>query len=163
MNLLKYFFNTALYVQISPERLTVRDPKSGQAFSEIPELAIAHSPKATIIAFGAQARLAAAPGVEIVNPFNHPRTLVGDFTSGEQLLKAAIRKVQGNSFLALAPRIVIHLLGDPAGGFTQVEARAFHEMALGAGAREVDIWQGRTLTDEEVLSRTFPAEGKRLS
>lgn len=163
MNLLKSFFNTALYVQISPERLTVRDPKSGQAFSEIPELAIAHSPKATVVAIGAQARLAATPSVEIINPFNHPRTLVGDFTAGEQLLKAAIRKVQGNALLALAPRIVLHLMGDPAGGFTQVEARAFREMALGAGAREVDIWQGRPLTDQEVLSRRFPAEGKRLS
>jgi rod shape-determining protein MreB and related proteins len=163
MNLLKSFFNAALYIQISPERLTVRNPKSGEEFSEVPEIAIARLPKATIIAFGAQARLASAPGVEIFNPFNHPRTLVGDFTVGEQLLKAAIRKVQGKSLLAVAPRIVMHLLGDPAGGFTQVEARAFHEMALGAGAREVDVWQGRPLTDQEVLSRKFPAEGKQLS
>jgi rod shape-determining protein MreB and related proteins len=163
MNLLKSFFSAALYTQISPERLTIRNPKSGEEFAEVPEIAIARSPKATIVAIGAQARLATAPGVEVFNPFNHPRTMVGDFTLGEQLLKAAIRKVQGQSLFAVAPRVVMHLLGDPDGGFTQVEVRAFHEMALGAGAREVDVWQGRPLTDQEVLSRSFPADGKRLS
>jgi rod shape-determining protein MreB and related proteins len=163
MNFLMSLLGTTLYVQISAERLTVRNPKTGEAFSEIPEIAIARSPKAKLIAFGAQARLAAEPGVEILNPFNHPRTLMGDFIAGEQLVKAAIAQVQKTSFLAAAPRVVMHPLGDPAGGFTQVEARAFHEMALGAGAREVVVWAGRALTDQEVLSRNFPAEGKRLS
>jgi rod shape-determining protein MreB len=57
----------------------------------------------------------------------------------------------------------MHLLGNPAGGFTQVEIRAFHEMAIGAGAGEVKVWQGRALTDQELLSGTFPADGKLLS
>ena len=65
--------------------------------------------------------------------------------------------------LAVSPRVVMHPLGDPAGGFTQVEIRAFHEMALGAGASDVRVWQGRALTDQELLSRTFPADGQVLS
>ena len=57
----------------------------------------------------------------------------------------------------------LHPQGDPAGGFTQVEIRAFHEMALGAGASEAVVWQGRSLTDQELLARDFPSGGQRLS
>ncbi|CAN7535152.1 rod shape-determining protein [Pseudorhodoferax sp. LjRoot39] len=164
MGLLTSWFAPMLYVQIAPERLSVHNPKSGASFSEPPEVAIARAPKAGIVGFGAAARLRAAePSVEIVNPFGHPRSLVSDFTVAEQLLKAVIRRVEGASLLSLAPRVVMHPLGDPAGGFTQVEIRAFHEMALGAGASEARVWQGRPLTDEELLSRQFPLDGTLLS
>jgi len=51
----------------------------------------------------------------------------------------------------------MHPLGEPAGGFTQVEARAFHEMALGAGAAKAMVWRGRNLSDQELLSGQFPS------
>jgi len=57
----------------------------------------------------------------------------------------------------------MHPMGDPAGGFTQVEIRALHEMALGAGASQVKVWQGRPLTDQELMSRQFPSDGRVLS
>ncbi len=71
--------------------------------------------------------------------------------------------MQGRSLLAIAPRIVLHPQGSPAGGFTQIEVRALHEMALGAGASRVVVWQGRALTDQELLAREFPANGQVLS
>lgn len=154
-----------LYVQVAPDLLTVRNPKSGAAISEAPEVAIQRDPKAKIIAVGSDARTARAstPSVELVNPFGHPRSLVSDFTVGEQLLKAFLRRIQGRSLLAVSPRVVLHPQGSPEGGFTQVEIRAFHEMALGAGASQVVIWQGRSLTDQELLSREFPSDGRILS
>ena len=164
MGLFTSFFGSTLYVQIAPDRLAVRDPKSGKMFSEPPEMAIAHSPKVKIVGIGSEARQRSIePSVELVNPFAHPRSLVSDFTVGEQLLKAVLARVNGGSVLAVAPRVVMHPLGDPAGGFTQVEIRAFHEMALGAGASEVTVWQGRALTDQELMSGTFPSDGKVLS
>lgn len=164
MGILSSLFGSTLYVQIAPERLAVRDPKSGKSFSEPPEVAIGHSPKVKIVGIGSEARRRSTePSVEVVNPFAHPRSLVSDFTVGEQLLKAALARVHGGSVLAVAPRVVMHPLGDPAGGFTQVEIRAFHEMALGAGASEVKVWQGRALTDQELLAGTFPPDGKVLS
>lgn len=164
MGILTSFLGSTLYVQIAPDRLTVRDPKSGKAFSELPEVAIAHSPKVTIVGIGSEARQRSTePLVEVVNPFAHPRSLVSDFTVGEQLLKAVLARVNGSSVLAVAPRVIMHPLGDPAGGFTQVEIRAFHEMALGAGASKVKVWQGRALTDQELVSGTFPSDGKVLS
>jgi rod shape-determining protein MreB len=153
-----------MYVQLSPERLSVRNAKTGEAIAETPEVAITHEPKPKIVGVGTEARThKSATSVEIVNPFGHPRSLVSDFTVGEQLLKAFLRRLQGRSLLAIAPKVVLHPQGNPAGGFTQVEIRAFHEMALGAGASQVVVWQGRSLTDQELLSGQFPSEGQVLS
>ncbi|CAG0945167.1 hypothetical protein ANRL1_02169 [Anaerolineae bacterium] len=152
------------YVQVSPERLAIRNAKTGEHIAEPPEVAIAYEPKAKIIAVGSGARGHLATGsVKVVNPFGHPRSLVSDFTVGEQLLKAFLRRMQGRSVLAIAPRVVLHLQGNPAGGFTQVEIRAFHEMAFSAGASEVVVWQGRSLSDQELISGQFPSEGQVLS
>ena len=148
-----------LYVRISPDRLVVTNAKNGESLSEVPELAIAKNPE-RVVGSGSAARVAAAQsGGLVVNPFAHPRSMVSDFTVGEQLLKHFIRRMVVKSWFAPSPRIVLHPLGDPEGGFTQVERRAFREMALGAGASEVVLWTGRELTNQEVLDGTFPAGG----
>lgn len=156
-------FKPVVYVQISPDRLTVRNVKSGEAISEIPEVAISGTPKSKVLGVGARARVSAADAgtsASIVNPFAHPRTLVSDFTVAEHLIKEFLRRLLGTSLLSISPVIVVHPLGDPAGGFTQVELRAFRELAVGAGASEVIVWLGHSLTDQEILSRTFPSDGK---
>ena len=164
MGILNSFFGSTLYIQLSPDRLEIRDPKSGKTFAEPPEVAITRVPKFKIVGIGAQARIHASdPLVEVINPFAHPRSLVSDFTVGEQLLKASIARVKPVSLLSVSPHIIMHLLGSPAGGFTQVEIRAFHEMALRAGARSVTVWQGRLLTDQELMSGSFPVDGRVLS
>ena len=153
-----------IYVQLSPERLTVRNAKTGEAISEVPEIAITQDPKPAIVGIGTEARShESIPTVKVVNPFAHPRTLVSDFAVGEQLLKAFLRRLQGRSIFAISPRVVMHPLGDPAGGFTQIEVRALREMAMGAGAARVVVWQGRELSDQELLSGKFPSGGHVLS
>jgi len=148
-----------IYIQISPELLTLKNVKTGASIAEVPELAISSRPE-KILAVGPQARLAAASQpAQVVNPFAHPRTLASDFTVAEQLIKHQLRRILGNSLLAISPRVVIHPLGSPAGGFTQVERRAFLEMAIGAGASEAHVWTGRPLTDQELLSGKPPSSG----
>ena len=95
--------------------------------------------------------------MQIINPFAHPRSMVSDFTVAEQVLKAFILRVSNRSLLAPAIKVVMHPQGEPAGGFTQVEARAFHEMALGAGAAKATVWRGRNLSDQELRSGKFPS------
>ncbi|MDC6170652.1 rod shape-determining protein [Paucibacter sp. XJ19-41] len=155
------FFSTlkpVLYIQISPERITLKNLKTGELIAEVPEMAITAAPKPTILAVGPQARLAcAAQAAQLLNPFAHPRSLVSDFTLAEQLLRYYVHRIRGQAWLSIAPRIVLHPLGQPAGGFTQVERRAFRELASGAGAAEAIVWMGRVLTDEEILTRRFPA------
>jgi rod shape-determining protein MreB and related proteins len=146
-----------VYVQVSPESLSLKNLKSGQFLAEEPELAVSAPPNSTILAVGLEARAAAASnGARLVNPFAHPRSLVSDFTAAEQLIKHQLRRILGKSWLSVAPYVVIHPLGNPEGGFTQVELRAFREMVLGAGAAEAHVWTGRPLSDGEVLSRNPP-------
>ena len=164
--MLDQFFKQYIYVQLSPERVAVRDPKTHESVAEVPEVAIQHpsTGKATILAVGSAARGAAGtPHTEVLNPFAHPRSLVSDFTVAEQVLKAFFRRVRGRSLLQPSPMVIVHPLGEHKGGLTQVELRAFRELALGAGASEVHIWQGPQLTDEQVLSGEYPATGRMLS
>jgi len=150
-----------MYVQISPELLCIRNVKTGQSICEVPELALSEGPKPQVLGVGAQARLAAqGRAAKVVNPFAHPRSLISDFTASELLLKSFVRRMAGKRGISMAaPLIVMHPLGDPQGGFTQVENRAFRELGLGAGASDVILWHGRKLSDEEAGSRRFLAGG----
>ena len=156
-------FVPIIYVQIAPQQMTLRNAKTGVTISEVPEAAIRFHPKPGILAVGTAARsYESDPAVKIVNPFAHPRSMVSDFTVGEQVLKAFLLRMQ-TGFFAPSPNVVMHLLGEPAGGFTQVEIRAFLEMALGAGAAKVKVWQGRRFGDQELLCGQFPVDGQVLS
>jgi rod shape-determining protein MreB and related proteins len=152
-----------IYIQISPERLAVRNVKTGEAISEVPEVAISRKGKEAIVGVGDAARSMKSSTTIVTNPFGHPRSLVSDFTVAEQLLKHFLRRINRSSLFALSPKVVMHPLGDPDGGFTQIEIRALMEMSLGAGASQVVLWQGRPLSDQELLSGMFPSSGKVLS
>lgn len=166
LNLIETFFSRTLYVQLSPQRLSVRDPARGHGISEVPELAleVADNGKGKrLVAVGHEARgQTFMPNIEIVNPFTHPRTLLSDFSCAEQLLKAFVKKVVGRAWLQPAPKVIMHPLGEHEGGLTQIELRAIRELALGAGASKVSIWQGPALSDAQLLSGQFPATGVRL-
>lgn len=154
-------FAPIVYVQISPERLTLKNVKNGESISEAPEVAVTvgHSPK--VMGFGTQARVAVAAShdARLINPFGHPRSLVSDFNAGQLLMRHQLRRLLSMKFLSLGPHVVVHPLGDPAGGLTQIERRALREMARGAGASRVHLWTGRELTDQELLARQAPAGG----
>ncbi len=141
-------FSPLLYVQISPDCLRIRDVGEGKEIAEAPRIAIP----------AAQGRPAG-----IVNPFGHPRSLVSDFAAGEQLLRTFFLRLRPKSLLKAAPRVVMHPLGIPAGGYTQIEVRALHEMALGAGASTAVVREGRPLTEQELLAGDFGAGGRILS
>ncbi len=153
-----------IYIQISPQRLTVRNVKTGEAISEVPEVAISRKGKEAVVGVGDAARaMKSSAAAAVSNPFSHPRSLVSDFTVAEQLLKHFLRRINRPSLFSLSPKVVMHPLGDPDGGFTQIEIRALMEMGLGAGASQVVLWQGRPLSDQELLSGKFPSSGKVLS
>jgi rod shape-determining protein MreB len=157
------FFKQVVYVQLAPNKLTVRNPKSGKSVSDVPELAVRPDAKGkrVVAAVGSGARqLEGTPGTEVLNPFAHPRSLLSDFSIAEKVLQYFVREALPASFLRPAPAIVMHPLVDPEGGFTQIELRAMRELAMGVGASRVTIWLGRPLSDQELLSGTFPAGGE---
>lgn len=148
---------TIVYLSVSPERVMVRDVKSGKAFADVPDIALSADRRKTV-AIGSEARAHAADsGVKVFNPFAHPRSLISDFTLAEQFVKLAMRRVVGRSVFRLTPKVIVHLPGEPEGGYTQVELRAFRELAFSAagGARQVDVVAGREPTDQEMLNWKF--------
>lgn len=156
-----------LYVQLSPSRLEVRNARTGDAWGGAPELAIQQEPKPTIQAVGDKARQAAAQtGARLMNPLDHPRSIISDYTLAEQLLRYAVKHVlrSGGSTWGLAPspHIVLHPPSDPAGGYTQVELRALRELGMGSGASKVTLWHGTPLSDEDLRSGHYPATGQVL-
>jgi rod shape-determining protein MreB and related proteins len=154
MNILERYFKSLLYIQISPQRITLRNPVSGKVISEEPRIAISGAPKPKVLAVGAQAGLAISePGSRIINPFAHSRTMISEFTIAESLLKEYVRRMFGS--FRMAPTLILHLKGDPEGGFTQVERRAFRELGFGAGAARVTIYIGPDLSDEQLVAGDF--------
>lgn len=148
------FFSPLVYIQISPNLLILKNLKTGLEISEVAEIALSLPPKPKVIlGAGAQARLASASEpAQLIQPFAHPRSLVSDFASAEALIRLQLQRVLGKGWLRVAPSVVMHPLGNPDGGFTQVELRAFREMALGAGASTARVWTGRPLANHELLS-----------
>ena len=153
-----------VYIQVAPDTVVLRNAKSGVTVNEPAQVLMSQGTSRKPIAAGSAATSSLlGPDAVLVRPFAHPRSMVSDFTAGELLLKSLLPKVLQKSFLTVAPLVVVHLTGNPVGGFTQVEVRAFHEMALSAGAAEVLVWQGPALSNEQLLSRNFPPEGQLLS
>lgn len=150
-----------VYIQLSPERVTVRDVRTGESLTSSPDIAIARGKRPRVVAVGAKARKQESRTVQVLNPFVHPRSLLADFGAGTLLLRTLLAQRPGRSMFR--PRVVLHLQHDPIGGFTQLELRGFHELALGAGAAEVLLWHGPNLTDEQVRGAQFPKEGRVLS
>lgn len=164
--MLQRLLSRPLYIQLSPRRVMLRDPKSGRVIDEVAEIATGPRPdgKTLVLGVGADARGAAAQGGGQVHaPFAHPRSLVSDFVLAQQLLKALVRRVSGGGWLQLSPSIVLHPLGEHEGGLTQVEIRALQELALGSGAVAVQLWQGPALSDAQLLSGERPSGGRVLS
>ena len=160
------FLQPLLYIQVTPERVAIRNLRTGASLSEAAELALGQQSggKQRVLAVGAQAPMAAAAerGARLIRPFAHPRSLVSDFISAELLLRTLVKQSLGKRLLAVSPMVVMHPMGSPEGGFTAVERRAFRELGLGAGALEVQVWTGRPLTDDELRSRRFPADGGQV-
>ena len=163
MGLLDYF-RPIVYVTLKPELLSVRDVHSDRVVAGPPVAAISREPKRRMLGIGDEAKAAAAGGdADLVNPFKHPRTLISDFTTAEVVLKGFLRKLfEGRLFVA-APVIVLHPRVDPDGGFTQIEIRALHELAMGAGASKVIVWQGRELGKDELTRLDFASGGEVLN
>lgn len=147
-HLLARIFDHVVYVQIWEERLLVTDIKSDRKFDQQPYIVIEKGDKdgGVVKAVGNEAKsLVNDMDVEVENPFSHPRQLLASFTKAEKILKHAFQQVFANKFLTPAPRVVIHPMEKLEGGLTEIEIRAFRELCVVAGAREVVVYVGAPL------------------
>lgn len=163
MRLLDYF-RPIVYVTLKPDLVSMREVHSGRVVTAPPLAAISRGPKRRLLGIGDEAQTAAAQqGAELVNPFKHPRTLISDFTTAQIVLRAFLKKLFEDRLFAAAPIVVLHPRVDAVGGFTQIEIRALHELAIGAGASKVVVWQGRELTKDQLAHLDFSSGGEVLN
>ena len=140
------------YVRIQRDRLSVRDASGDRYFDDAPFVALSNDEPPIVRSIGQSAKTASD---RVVNPFGHPRLVVTDFLIAEKLLQHAFSVVAGKRLLAAAPVAIMHTVDDLEGGLTDIERRALHELAMGAGAREAYVWEGRELTNEELRSGVY--------
>lgn len=88
--------------------------------------------------------------VEEEGAFSHPRSILGQFQAGEQALRRAVAAAFAGKLLTPRPNLIVHPKEILEGGLSEIEQRALTEMALGAGAVRVAIWQGPDLAPEQV-------------
>ena len=141
-----------VYIRISRERIKVRDTRGGGYYDDEPLIGISADDPPIVLAVGAAARSSSS---HWVNPFDHPRVLIGDFVVAEKLIQHALKEVYGGAYFRSSPVVIIHVTEDLEGGLSQIERRELQEMVAGAGARESHIWEGRELTDEELRSGAY--------
>ena len=82
---------------------------------------------------------------------SHPRTLMGDFMAVEACFRAVFRELASSGLFPVKPSVLVHLVPEAVGGYTNVEERAFQEAAASAGARICKVVTGRLpLSDSQV-------------
>ncbi len=79
--------------------------------------------------------------------FSHQRSVIGDFAAADKLLKSGMKSLKKLT----RPIAVMHAIELAEGGLTALEHRALSELALGAGASKVIVWEGTELSDDEVI------------
>ncbi|RJR18757.1 MAG: hypothetical protein C4581_06080 [Nitrospiraceae bacterium] len=83
------------------------------------------------------------------SPFTSERLLIGNFSAAQTLLKKGLKIVMGKKFYP--PAILMHPIEKIDGGLSQVEERVLKDLAIITGARNVVVWVGHELDDDEVL------------
>lgn len=157
-------FKNTLYIRLEPENIRILHVESGYQLADIPALAIeTRKNQAVVIAAGHDALLQAdKPNVTIKNGFLHPRTLIADFTVAEQTLKYFVKKTLPKAIFSLSPTLVLHPLALLEGGLTQIEIRALAELGATAGARQVYVWMGESLSREALANLRFSDSNGQL-
>ncbi|KAA0695069.1 rod shape-determining protein MreB [Halopseudomonas laoshanensis] len=144
--------STCFYVQIRASRLTVTNTTTGERWDQAPLLALESNAKGgkTLLTIGDEAKKRVGAGIELVNPFAHPRTLISDFSLAEKLLQEVFKAMSKNRLMPASPAVIMQPLEKLEGGLTQIEIRAMRELALGAGARDVLVREGSDLTGRNI-------------
>jgi len=153
-----------LYVRISPDWVSVRNVRTGQERGDVPEVVLSNGPGRRVMAVGIMAKpFSTGPLVTVVNPFLHPRSILGDYRVADLLLRQFMLEVVPTRYAMLPCVVVIHPKVDPEGGFTEIEVRALRELAMSIGAGTVIVWHGSDLEDAAVLSQVYPRTGLVLN
>lgn len=73
-------------------------------------------------------------------PYHSKRLVIAQFSAARECLSRGIKMLGGSAtFLRPAPTLIIHQRDVLEGGISEVEQHCLRELALAAGAREVEV------------------------
>jgi rod shape-determining protein MreB len=147
------------YLRICAHELYLRDLDSGREWRGPPVVAATKpathktGPFRKVVAVGNAAAEAVSrdpENLEIMECFNHPRSIIDDFYPAQALLLEVFRSFYKGSFTRL--EVVMHPLEKLEHGLTKIEVRALMELGEASGAFRSCVWVGPELTDKELRS-----------
>ena len=124
VKMIEKFFANTVYVKVFSNRFELKNIESGKS-----EVAVSNESFAT------------------------ERLLVGKFSVAENVLKGAMKQLHKSRWFSPSPIVVIQPMEKITKGLSEVEERVLLELAAGAGARKVVVWEGHELSDEEVTEK----------
>jgi len=130
-----------LYIQVWENRIKVTNIQTKEIYKQKPLMAIETKANGSKIVFaiGDSCESLDKRKYQVINPFSHPRVLLNDFLVAEKIVQHAVRELHKSRYFVPAPRIIFQPMEKTEGGLSPIEERAFRELCLGAGAREVTI------------------------
>ncbi|WP_299488585.1 rod shape-determining protein [Acaryochloris sp. IP29b_bin.137] len=135
-------FSEDLLIELTKSEVSITSFSNGATVKDKPLIAVSgEKNKLTVEGVGAECQNMSKSGLQFINPFDHSRSFVANFTYAEKILRHLIRKLLSNPLIT-SPRVIMHQLEKNEGGLTEIEERVLRELALGAGAREVIVFQG---------------------
>jgi rod shape-determining protein MreB len=93
--------------------------------------------------------------ISAAQPFSTERMGVAHFQVAEATLNKGFQQIYPKSFFNISPFVVMHQLYQAEGGLCEIEVRILKELALGAGARQVYVWEGEPLSREQLLRKVY--------
>lgn len=139
---LRSLFSNDLLVELSQNKISIKVFSSDVKYEDEPYIAIEKTKKGDVVkAIGKIAKQETSSDTWVTNPFQHPRSFVGDFLLAEKIIQHGVCEIH-KSRVRPAPRMIMHQLEKTEGGLTNIEDRVLRELAVGAGAREVVIYLG---------------------
>ncbi|GAA6134206.1 rod shape-determining protein [Oceaniserpentilla sp. 4NH20-0058] len=141
-------FSNDLYVQVWEKRLKVSNINTKKIYEIEPLMATETTTEGhrRVFKIGSSCKSLDTFKYQITNPFSHPRSLLADFQVAEKMLQFAFLEQHKSNFLTPAPRVIIHPMEKLEGGLTNIEKKAFRELCIGAGVRQVVVYAGPELS-----------------
>lgn len=142
--LIRSKFSYDLYIQVWENRIKASYIQTKEVYDQAPLMAIKTTKKGekVVADIGNSCKSLDSNKYQIINPFSHPRMLLNDFQVGQKLIQHVVKVLYGSRFFTHSPRVIFQPMEKTEGGLTAIEERAFREICIGAGAREVLIHVG---------------------
>lgn len=139
------WFGTTIYVQIWENRIRVVDLKAQRSFDERPLLKVEMrgAKVARVVAFGNAVTDNTEAG-DIINPFSHPRSLIGDHYAAEHLLKLIVSRLCGHRLLCPIAAAIIQPM-EKVEDLTTLEILGLKQIGVAMGA-QIGVINDKKLT-----------------